>query len=483
MPQLNTEMTPDEIKLLNFITHLPSDLNPYLAIAKKIESDLHLAAFPTWVLVLQRCAIAGFTVVFIQSLYLIHLRIQARAFTFGKLLPFGMFRLDIPSSLAIAYALFSPLFVADLVWSEFVNDGNNDMAGKIILSGSKFLVALSVSWIFLWTCACQCVSIIYECRYGEEYTSGRRFIHPVISYFLNVVFIMMLLLPIPGVFHCLVGVNVEYATIKHITKDVIRTLHHLAPQYEPSTSSLETLLSYAMPAAQVTSHFHTMAHLIGVSMIIYISVLIFFVALYVPLLGFSIGTLYLGCTPRKKLQTVLQELGHDRKYEISMMSRKMRRQRARLVFHAFMTFFSTLLHIPVIVLLLRFDGDHFFQNLDWRITASVGLHFPLSITANISIFVLILHSHYQLEECRTRGSTMKPAFDMPPDHLTCDSISSYSEKHTTTTDYETDLSSKLNYQLDPSSTEEDGQYQISKSPSTKKKENKIFSFFAKMYKS
>ncbi|EGG06632.1 uncharacterized protein MELLADRAFT_71895 [Melampsora larici-populina 98AG31] len=148
-----------------------------------------------------------------------------------------------------------------------------------------------------------------------------------------------------------------------------------------------------------------------------------------------------------------------------------------------MTFFSTLLHIPVIAILLRFKGDHYFQNLDWRIIASVGLHFPLSITANISIFVLILHSHQQLEECRTQEATVNTTYDMPPDHLTCDSKPSYFEKQATTTDSGNDSSNNSNYQPDFLSTEEDGQYQISQSPSSKKKENKLFLILSKIYKS
>ncbi|KAG0145959.1 hypothetical protein CROQUDRAFT_107488 [Cronartium quercuum f. sp. fusiforme G11] len=418
-------MSPEELELINFVLHIPPDVNPYLAVAERMKASIDLPPQPPWTTIPQRFAMLFFMLLLVQAILVIDARTKVKAFkplTFGSL---GLVRLDISSMTAVAYGLYAPLVISDLILEEFMKAGLRDMSGEIMLFGCKFLVILYVEWGtclvqmrmleiscaysltftfikgFMWACICQCAVLIYESPMAPQENIGRG-MSPIVRRGLNALFVSIILVPMSLVVYCYGTVNNEYEKAKSILYGVIQKLYTEANGFKAETYSRINLLMLLIPARDMAPHIDQIARFTRYGIVVYLVTLCFFVLTYIPLLSFSLSRLYARSVSQKDLRLAAGPEGNLNN-KFAAASQKIRLQRRRLVLLALATLATTALHVPVLIAQLSFKGNRFMIDQKWILLTRVGLHLPFSILGNIILGIIHIHARQQVADMQAKG--------------------------------------------------------------------------------
>ncbi|KAH9822480.1 hypothetical protein DFH28DRAFT_922779 [Melampsora americana] len=375
-------MSSAEKRIVDFILHLPSGINPYGAVAEHMKGLMTPPRLATWTIVAQYCALAMFVIMFIQSVHLIYARVQVGAYKFWN---------------------FTRLGIIDIFLLDLANAGKRDLSGEIILFGSKYILVVGNAWFFLWVCACQCAALVCESGFGDTSAPGRR-LHPVIRIAMNAALLAALFVPIPLVFYYYTKVNIEYDTMKSILQGLLQALRTKASTATPENYNRMELLAMLKPAQDMQPHASNMAAFTRKGILVYLVELSILSVVYVPLLAFSLGRLYARSLSQRKLS---RAPGGEASEKISKMGSKIREQRRRLVTHALMLYLTMILHVPIIIVQLSYKGDRFLMDKGWLELTRVGLSLPFSIGGNGIAFVLNLHARHQLQAQNRLASTKK----------------------------------------------------------------------------
>ncbi|KAH9815761.1 hypothetical protein DFH28DRAFT_1163183 [Melampsora americana] len=435
-------MSSEEKKLIDFVLHLPPDINPYDAVARQMKGLMTVRHFqhpifrqyshrafesfqpprlPTGATIAQRCAIAMFIIFTRRGSF------KAPSLSFGascgKLiaslhppqLASIMWMLRVPAARHMQYSVsarfpcrqtntvqLNTVAIADLLLLDLANAGMRDLSGEITLFGCKYVLIVGNAWFFLWVCACQCATLICESGAGEGSVAGRR-IHPIIRIAMNTALLTAIVLPVPFVIYFYTRINLEYNMSKSILGDVLLRLRTKAATATPQNYNRMELLATIAPARKLQPLAHKMATYTRSGIMVYLLELTILSVVYVPLLAFSLGRLYARSVSQKKLTQAAS--GGEAAENISKMGRKIREQRRRLVTHALMTYVTTCLHVPIIIAQLSYEGDGFLKDKRWLTLTRVGLSVPFSIGGNVIAFILNIHARNQLIESRSRNSS------------------------------------------------------------------------------
>ncbi|EGG10833.1 uncharacterized protein MELLADRAFT_115401 [Melampsora larici-populina 98AG31] len=333
----------EEKKILDFVLHLPPDINPYGAVAKHMKGLLTPPRLATWATIAQRCAIAFYIILFVQSSHLIYSRVKVGAYKFWRYT-----RRECSQSLShLGASCDGRTPITSLYQSDYIRSTWRVPAGQPMPS-------------------------IVSSFYGSVRTSGAgRRLHPAIRVSMNALLLALHLSPIPLVIYYYAGLNHEYNISKSILQGVLHELHAKAATVTPGNYSPMALLATLKPAQNIQLHAHKMAEYTRNGIMVYLVELTVLSVVYVPLLTFSLGRLYSRSVSQKKLTQAASsgEAGDN----ISKMGRKIREQRTRLVTHAIITYATTALHVPIIIAQLSYEGDGFLRDKKWLTLTRVML--------------------------------------------------------------------------------------------------------------
>ncbi|KAG0147285.1 hypothetical protein CROQUDRAFT_656394 [Cronartium quercuum f. sp. fusiforme G11] len=388
-------MSAEEQKIIDFVLHLPSNVNPYSTVARYMRSQIIPPALPSWVSRIQY--FAGFLCVMVlgQALFLMQARIRLKEFSFTRFSQLGLLHLDIASTTSVMYSLFAPLAIADLILMDLVSAGRLDLyPGQIILMVYKPIVIMNLAWAFAWFCACQCASIIYESPLRKR-SMPQMARWTMIAFFLGVT-----ILPIPMLLYIGAKASIEYDAISSIISEVVQNLLAQAPHINPRTYKPMALLLLMLPAKGVIPHLSQIKDLSTFAQSFYLCIVIILIIFYCPLLFFTLRRLYARSVSQKH---VIGQVGgtESESYDRSAKAnRKIRNQRNRLVWHAFAALGTTIMNVPTLALGLYYDEHGQSMGKGRLILLRVGEQIPFAIAANIILGILNFHSHRQIQEMK-----------------------------------------------------------------------------------
>ncbi|EGF98331.1 uncharacterized protein MELLADRAFT_113621 [Melampsora larici-populina 98AG31] len=435
-------MSSEEKKIVDFVLHLRSDTNPYAAIARYLKgvmavrnsqpsTDLsrktneHSQTFQPpqlagWATIAQRCALGLFIIAFdLRAGQILQVAVSYRSSlqqthnapalqsvcTRSTLRAAAAPHMRYIVSVRCPYrntdaAGLDTVAITDLFLLDQANAGERDLSGEIMLFGIKYIPILLNGWFFLWVCACQCASLVCESGLGEVSGMGGR-LHPAIRVVMHAILLAVLIIPIPIVFYCYTKVNKEYVMAKSILHGVLQALDAKEVTATPQNYNRMELLAILKPARDMQPHAHNMAVLTRSGIMIYLVQLTTLSVVYVPLLAVSLGRLYARSVSQKKLDMAAS--GGEANGKISKMGRKIREQRRRLVTHAMILYVTVVLHVPILIAQLAYEGDGFLRNQGWLTLTRVGLTLPFAIGGNGIAFILNVHARNQLADTQTQN--------------------------------------------------------------------------------
>ncbi|KAH9450355.1 hypothetical protein Pst134EA_027062 [Puccinia striiformis f. sp. tritici] len=122
--------------------------------------------------------------------------------------------------------------------------------------------------------------------------------------------------------------------------------------------------------------------------------------IYIPLLTISLRTLYQQSMSQAKMDAIA---GSTDGFKQSRVSKRIYRQRQRLVYHALCVFISTAVFLPPAAWKFFNSKGDFLHDVTWN----EGLSVPLSFTGNIILLILNLHSYQILDERKAKAQLAK----------------------------------------------------------------------------
>ncbi|EGG09294.1 uncharacterized protein MELLADRAFT_74406 [Melampsora larici-populina 98AG31] len=133
------------LKLIDFVTHLDRNGNPYKETALFITNQLR-TPLPKWARYVEWSLGFPLLLILFQSIHLIILRIKRKKFYFFKMNYLGLIRINISVHCSFALAIYSILSIISIALREFVLAGYDVHGWLDAILGAKSLLLLSASW-------------------------------------------------------------------------------------------------------------------------------------------------------------------------------------------------------------------------------------------------------------------------------------------------------------------------------------------------
>ncbi|KAG0150050.1 hypothetical protein CROQUDRAFT_88312 [Cronartium quercuum f. sp. fusiforme G11] len=344
-------MTPEEQNALDFVLHIPSNVNPYSAVAHHLKTLMVTPRLPFWVSVVQYFTIVfhGFAV--LQAVYLIRLRCQLKEFKLPKFSSIGLLRLNIANATAVIYILYGILTIIDLSLMDRINTGRSDYSGEIVIYGCKPILIMSLGCHRVGFCLSVCLHHLRisfaPTSYATTPSMGIEFIffhirnHPHSSVYFQTIEICLAVLA-----------NTEYNATKAIVLGVAQKLQDEAPHATPQNFKRTKLLLMLLPARKMEPHLEKLSYWDQVDLLLFLVITLILVITFLPLTIFWRRRLYAKSVSKKNLANsgeVIDSEG-DTCSQIDKDLKNLRHQRRRLVFHAFSIWGISFVHlIPITI--------------------------------------------------------------------------------------------------------------------------------------
>ncbi|KAH9823927.1 hypothetical protein DFH28DRAFT_1077796 [Melampsora americana] len=133
------------LKIIDFITHLDSNVNPYEETALFINNQLKIP-LPGWAKYLDRFLILPLLMIFFQAVHLIIFRIKKKKFYFFRMNYLGLIQTNISIHCSFGLGIYSLLSITSIALREFVLAGYDVHGWSDVILGTKSLLLLSASW-------------------------------------------------------------------------------------------------------------------------------------------------------------------------------------------------------------------------------------------------------------------------------------------------------------------------------------------------
>ncbi|EGG04529.1 uncharacterized protein MELLADRAFT_78313 [Melampsora larici-populina 98AG31] len=387
-------MASSALATINFVNHIPHNVNPYVKVAHHMQALMNLPHLPPWLTSIQYCTIFLYIMVFMQAVKLLNTHVQAKHLTLVSFCRLGLVQVEFPVVMAIVHILYAPLVIFDIIFLELVNARYiNDMSVEMIVFGCKFLLLEFSSWCFVWVCACQVASHFYASPPHNPSASlhqkHNRTLNPIVRWWANVSFLAVILISSFFVVYFYAIADIEYNSAKRILHAIVGELNSKARHFNPQTYSTLDILPLLTPALAVVPHAHLSAHFTRVGIICHLAVLILLTITYLPTLWVSFYRIYAESDLERRLCAPLEEIEGESRDRLSRTVSKTRSQRRTVVWQAIAWFSGTLSATLILVTQLSFmRGDNFLQDEKWIILTYVGLHLPFGFLCNIILFNL-----------------------------------------------------------------------------------------------
>lgn len=329
-----------------------------------------------------------------QSAFLLYQRLQISQHPKVKRNSLGLVIVNISYIAAFSFISYSTLTIYTLLVQIAMDWGHDmDEAMMLFIFGIRFLTVIVGSWAFLWVCACQCALILWNSTLASKMNRDR--LKNLIQYgssFLILLFALGPLLPIAWQY---IKAYQALHQIETITHHISSTLRSRADNYDPNNFNQLSLLSLLIPAKKLLPLRARMEGALRLGQKMYLVDLGHLSLVYIPLLVISLRHLY----KQSKFQAEIDAATGTNNSNESPISKRIRRQRQRLVLHAISVYLATSIHLPVVIYEIFLSSKPgFSQTAKWCQLTFVGLTAPLSFTGNIVLLVLNIHSYLILRD-------------------------------------------------------------------------------------
>lgn len=379
-------------KLTKFLLNISPDLNPYAATANFLDGLFQLASPPSWAVHLERVFVLPFGIMLCQSASLIYFRMMSHRFYLFKLNELGLVQGDCSNLCSIGYLIYSVLTLVDMISKQLLA-GHRYQAWQIFLFGTKFIVALDTSWVFLWVCVCHCASLKWRSSTSQTEV-GRTIIPRYLPWTLHALLLGARLGSAISIIWIFAIAIQEYSLMEDIVRPVTEALLHAASSYSPDTYNASNLWMILLPSNQALSHLNITSRLIRIGISLYLCAGGILCLAYIPFLTILLRGMYSGpALPAMKRDEELGASSQTAQRIISRMNESITPQRDATVLHALLAYISTLVHLPVLIWAISPKSVLFFLDRSWLVGIQLGIHVPFSITGNICLLILNINAY------------------------------------------------------------------------------------------
>ncbi|EFP85876.2 hypothetical protein PGT21_022661 [Puccinia graminis f. sp. tritici] len=205
--------------------------------------------------------------------------------------------------------------------------------------------------------------------------------------------------------------------IETVIHSVAAKLRAEGKTYDPTNFHSFKLLSLLLPASDLAPLNDRLKSALTTSTVIYCMIITCLISIYIPLLTISLRALYKQSVSQAKIDAAMGSSGGSKP---SRISRKLHRERQRLVFHALCVFVSTAVHLPPTAWKVFHSKGDFLHNVAYKEVTHQGLMAPLAFTGNFILLLLNFHSHQIRSDRKNRmqkatfGSGSQEEGGLPP---------------------------------------------------------------------
>ncbi|PLW42610.1 hypothetical protein PCANC_11745 [Puccinia coronata f. sp. avenae] len=384
----------DEIRLLNFISNIPPDANPYQETINYLEAVAAPPTLPHWARLTLKFFIACYSLMWLQSFYLLYVRFKTRTFRLITVTRLGLWRVDVPNMSGLAYFLYPPLVIADLTLQHKIDEGERDLTDKVPLLAS-----------FIWVCACQCLSNYWNDQWPEASRHGRTVPLPryaVIT--MNTLFVFLLTWIIPCVIILTTQSNEEYKMIRRILASIVAALEAQSSAYDPNTYKTSRLITILLPAREMLTHERNMARYLRTALIVGLANLILLCLLYAFLLKSSIGAIQ---RRTEECTFAVAISPFDQSGQFAHIKHRVRQEYWTSVIHGLAVYLISLAFVPILIWQVSFPGPAYMRSRTWLTVTQIGMHGPFAITGNAIVLLLNLQARRMLDLYRVQQNASR----------------------------------------------------------------------------
>ncbi|WAQ90568.1 hypothetical protein PtA15_12A558 [Puccinia triticina] len=345
----------DEMRLINFISDIPQDVNPYEATIKYLEDATTPPTLPHWARLTLRFFIGCYALTF-------------RVITVTRL---GLWRVDVPNMSGLAYFLYPPLVIADLTLQQKIDEGELDLTNK-------------------WPEAS---------RHGRTIPLPR---YVVIT--MNTLFVCVLTWIIPCVIILTTQSNEEYKIIRRILGEILAVLKDYSSKFDPNTDQSSRLIAALLPAREMLLHERNMARYLRIALIIGLSNLILLCLLYAPLLKNSIGAIQ---RRTEECTFAVAISPFDQTGQFAHIKHRVRQEYWTSFIHGLAVYMTALALVPILIWQVSFPGPAYMRSRTWLTVTQIGMHGPFAISGNAIELLLNLQARRLLDLYRIQQNASR----------------------------------------------------------------------------
>ncbi|EGG04542.1 uncharacterized protein MELLADRAFT_88752 [Melampsora larici-populina 98AG31] len=133
--------------IIDFAIHLPSNVNPYIALADHLTNVEKVTGLPVWAIAVQSFTIFSYVGVLLGAIWLLRARFLTKNFKFVSISNLGLIEIDLVNTLALLGVAYASVSIPDLIYWQLVHTGRCRVYGAgILVMGGKFVLLLHMAF-------------------------------------------------------------------------------------------------------------------------------------------------------------------------------------------------------------------------------------------------------------------------------------------------------------------------------------------------
>ncbi|EGF99052.1 uncharacterized protein MELLADRAFT_73466 [Melampsora larici-populina 98AG31] len=351
-----------ELRMIDYLTNLPSDANPYLKAAKYLHDQLQVFRTPVWARCINGIIGILFLILLIQSCKLIVNRVKTKTFYLFKLNTLGLIKFDGANHGCVAYSFCSMAMLIDIICTEMSLLGWISRRVVIFIFATRSVLVGVCAWAFLWLCICHYAAVKFDPLKSQR-PGKEKLISPVIIWSMNLAFLAVMFGPFIPMYWASFSIDSEFVYITKHLSPILQNLSEAGSTYSPTTYNKLNLFKILIPAKDLIPHVLRIEYCLRAALIVYLVDAVI-ISLTYPIILFLV-------------------FRHLRQY--NEMSEKVRSQNKSTAERGFVTCISALSYVALNALLLSFRGGGFLQNTAWWLIFQTGLSIPVLLACFVTI--------------------------------------------------------------------------------------------------
>ncbi|KAH9443243.1 hypothetical protein Pst134EB_027593 [Puccinia striiformis f. sp. tritici] len=210
--------------------------------------------------------------------------------------------------------------------------------------------------------------------------------------------------PLPVLSWLYISAYNDLRKVETVAHDIARQLRRHSHNFYRADFSILNVLTMMAPAQKLIPITERFEHSLHLSITVYCVDIIVMILIYIPLLTISLRSLYQQSMSQAKMDAIA---GSSDEFKQSRASKRLHRERQRLVYHALCVFISTAVFLPPAAWKVFNSKGDFVHDVTWNEVTFQGLSVPLSFTGNIILLILNVHSYQILDERKAKAQLAK----------------------------------------------------------------------------